>query len=134
MLRWIKTKNVEGENSVEFPIFEIEDSSDENVITKESHPKETTITGNDFKLRRSSRNVGPPQLYGKSWYIDIIDENDNQPGSSKTPYHWTKLTVRALLHQSVQRIPRISRLLPLTSNRKNVHPARRSHHPQNKSL
>ena len=80
-----KTKKVEGENSFEFPIFEIEDSSDENVITKESHPKETTITGNDFKLRRSSRNVGPPQFYGKRLYIDNIDENDNQLGSSKNP-------------------------------------------------
>ena len=80
-----KTKKVEGENSVEFPIFKIEDSSDENVTTKESHPKETTITGNDSILRRSSRNVGPPQFYGKRLYIDIKDENDNQPGSSKNP-------------------------------------------------
>ena len=43
-----KTKKVERENLVDFPIFEIEDSSDDNVTTKESHPKETTITGNDF--------------------------------------------------------------------------------------
>ena len=80
-----KTKKVEGENSVDIPIFEIEDSSDENVTNKESHPKEITITGNDFILRSSSRNVGPPQFYGKRLYIDIIDENDNQPGSSKNP-------------------------------------------------
>ena len=47
------TKETEGENPVEFPIFEIEDSSDENAITEERHPKETIITGNDFKLRHS---------------------------------------------------------------------------------
>ena len=80
-----KTKKVEGENPIDFPIFEIENSSYENVIFKESHPKETAITGTDFKLGRSSRNVGPPQFYGKRLYIDILDENDNQPGSSKKP-------------------------------------------------
>ena len=59
------------------------DFSDDNATIKDSQPKETTITGNDFKLRCSSRNVGPPQFYGKRLYIDIIDENDNQPSSSK---------------------------------------------------
>ena len=79
------TKESEGENPVEFPIFEIEDSSDENTNTEERHPKETIITGNDFKLRRSSRNVEPLQFYGKRLYIDIIDEKENQPGSAKNP-------------------------------------------------
>ena len=78
-------KEPEGENPVEFPIFEIEDSSDEITITEERHPKENTITGNDFQLRRSSRNVGPPQFYGKRFYIDIIDEIKNQPGSANNP-------------------------------------------------
>ena len=79
------TKESEGENPVEFPIFEIEDSSDENAITEERLPKETIITGNDFILRRSSRNVGPLKFYGKRLYIDIIDEKENQPGSAKNP-------------------------------------------------
>ena len=79
------TKEPEGENPVEFPVFEIGDSSDEITISEERHPKEITITGNDFKLKRSSRNVGPPQLYGKRYYIDIIDEIKNQPGSANNP-------------------------------------------------
>ena len=78
-------EGIGGRNPIEFPVFEIKDSSDENAITEERHPKETIITGNDFKLRRSSRNVGPPQFYGKRLYIDIIDENENQPGSAKNP-------------------------------------------------
>ena len=43
------TKESEGENPIEFPIFEIEDSSDENSITEERHPKDTICTGKDFK-------------------------------------------------------------------------------------
>ena len=76
------TKEPEGENPVEFPVFEIEDSSDEITISEERHPKEITITGNDFKLRHSSRNVAPPQFYGKRYYIDFIDEIENKPGSA----------------------------------------------------
>ena len=72
-----KRKKEEGENLVDFPIFEIADSSDDNATTKDIHPKETTITGNDYILRRSSQNVGPPQFYGKKLYIDVIDEKDN---------------------------------------------------------
>ena len=79
------TKAPEGENSVEFPVFEIEESSDEIATSEERHPKEITITGKEFKLRRSSRNVGPPQFYGKRYYIDIIDEFENQPGSANNP-------------------------------------------------
>ena len=79
------TKKLEGENLVEFPVFETEDSSDEITITEERHPKDNTITGNDFKLRHSCRNVGPPQFYGKRFYIDFIDEIENQPGSANNP-------------------------------------------------
>ena len=79
------TKALEGENPVEFPVFEIEDSSNESATSEEKHPKEITITGNEFKLRRSSRNVGPPQFYGKRYYIDVTDEFQNQPGSANNP-------------------------------------------------
>ena len=78
-------KKVEGDNSVDFRIFEIADSLDDNTTTKDIHPKETTTTGNDFILRCSSQNAKPPQIEGKRLYIDIIDQNDNQPGSSKNP-------------------------------------------------
>ena len=79
------TKALEGENPVKFPVYEIEDSSDEIATSEERHPKEIIITGNEFKFRRSSRNVGPPQFYGKRYYIDIIDEFENQPGSANNP-------------------------------------------------
>ena len=52
-----KRKKVEGDNSVDFPIFEIADSSDDNATTRDNQAEETTISGNDFNLRRSSRNV-----------------------------------------------------------------------------
>ena len=78
------TKPLVGEKPVDFPVFEIEDSSDENGTSEERHPKETTTTGNELILR-SSRNVGPPQFYGKRYYIDIIDELENQPGSAINP-------------------------------------------------
>ena len=38
------TKAPEGENPVEFPVFEIEDSSDEIATSDEKHPKEIIIT------------------------------------------------------------------------------------------
>ena len=79
------TKPLVGEKPVDFPVFEIEDSSDEIGTSEERHPKETTTTGNELILRRSSRNVGPPQFYGKRYYIDIIDELENQPGSAINP-------------------------------------------------
>ena len=75
-------KALEGENPVEFPVFEIEESSNESATSEERHPKENTITGNEFKLRRSSQNFGHPQFYGKRYYIDIIDKFENQPGSA----------------------------------------------------
>ena len=79
------TKALEGENPVEFRVFEIEDPFDQIATSEEKHPKEITITGNEFKLRRSSRNVCPPQFHGKRYYIDIIDEFKNQPGSANNP-------------------------------------------------
>ena len=99
------TKESEGENPIEFPVFEIEDSSDENAITEERHPKETVITGNDFKLRQSSRNVGPPQFYGKRLYIDIIDENENQPGSAENPIPLDENDSSGTLTQTITRNP-----------------------------
>ena len=42
-------RKVEGDKSVDFPIFEIVESSDENATVRETQPKETINTGNDFK-------------------------------------------------------------------------------------
>ena len=78
-------KKVEGDKSVDFPIYEIVDSSDDNATIQGTGPEEISTTGNDLKLRRSSRNVGSPQFYGKRFYIDIIDDRDNQPGSALNP-------------------------------------------------
>ena len=99
------TKELEGENPIEFPVFEIEDTSDENAITEERHPKEIIITGNDFKLRRSNRNVGPPQFYGKRLYIDIIDENENQPSSAKNPIPLDENDSSGTITQTITRKP-----------------------------
>ena len=99
------TKEAEGENPVEFLVFEIEDSSEENVDTEERHPKETIINGNDFKLRRSSRNVGPPKFYGKRFYIDIIDEIENHPGSAKNPIPLDENNSSDTLTQTITRNP-----------------------------
>ena len=99
------TKEAEVENPVEFPVFKIEYSSEENVVTEERHPKETIITGNDCKLRRSSRNVGPPKFYGKRFYIDIIDEIKNHPGSAKNPIPLDENDSSDTLTQTITRNP-----------------------------
>ena len=78
-------RKVEGDKLVDFPIFEIVDSSDDNATVEETQPEETINTGNDFKLRRSSRNVGPTHFYGKRFYKDIIDETDYKLGSARNP-------------------------------------------------
>ena len=70
---------------VGFPFFEIVDSSDDNATFQETQPEETTNTGNDFKLSRSSRNVGPPQIYDKRFYIGIVVETDYKPGPATNP-------------------------------------------------
>ena len=55
----------EGDKFVDFPNYEIVDSSDDNATTQGPRSEEITTTGNELKLRRSSRNLGPPQFYGK---------------------------------------------------------------------
>ena len=54
-----------GDKSVDFPIYEIVDSSDNNATTQEPRLEYLSTTGSEFKLRRSGRNVGPPQFDGK---------------------------------------------------------------------
>ena len=75
-------KKLEGDKSVDFRIYEIVDSSDDNATTQGPRSKEISTTGNEFKLRRSSRNLGPPQFYSKRFYMDIIHDRINQPGSA----------------------------------------------------
>ena len=70
--------------SVNFPSYEIVDSSEDNIASQELWSEEITTIGNKFKLRRSSRNLGTPQFYDERLYIDII-ENKNQPGSAQNP-------------------------------------------------
>ena len=76
---------MEGDKSVDFTTYEIGDSSDDNGTTQGPRPEEISTTGDELKLRRSRCNVGPPQFYGKRFYIDIIDDRDNQPGSALKP-------------------------------------------------
>ena len=54
-----------GDKLVDFPIYDIVDSSDDNATTQGLRSEEISTSGNEFKLRRSSRNVGPPQFCGK---------------------------------------------------------------------
>ena len=55
---------VKGDKSDDFLNYEIFDSSHDNAATQGPRSEEIITTGTDFKLRRSSRNVGPPQFYG----------------------------------------------------------------------
>ena len=65
---------------VDFKISEIIDFLEESLANQESCSSNNT-TGNEFKLRR----VGPPQLYRKRLYMDIIDSQDNQPVTASKP-------------------------------------------------
>ena len=76
---------MEGDKWVDFPIYEIVDSSDDIATTQGTRLEKISTTGNEFKLRRSSRNVGPPHFDGKRFYVDIIDDKDNQIGSALNP-------------------------------------------------
>ena len=76
---------MEGDKSVDFPIYEIVDSSDDIATTQGTRLEKISTTGNEFKLRRTSRNVGPPHFDGKRFYVDIIDDRDNQIGSALNP-------------------------------------------------
>ena len=98
-------RKVERDKSVDLPIFEIVDSSDDNATVKETQPEETINTGNGFKLRRSSRNVGPLQFYGKRFYIDIIDETDYKPGSARNPISFDDNDRSGLTSGNINRNP-----------------------------
>ena len=71
------------ENSImNFPVYEILDSSDEAVPTTMSPLK----LGNDPPIiRRSSRNVGTPKFYGKRYFIDVVDLPQVTSGSASNP-------------------------------------------------
>ena len=56
-----KQKTSQKDATVGFPIYEITDSSEKNAAVQESS-NNNNITGNEFELRRSWRNVGPPLL------------------------------------------------------------------------
>ena len=59
------------ENSIiNFPAYEIVDSSDESVPTSKSPPK---LSNGPPIIRRSIRNVGPPKFYGKRYFIAVVD-------------------------------------------------------------
>ena len=74
-----------GDKSVNFPIYEIVDSSDDNTTTQGPRREEISTTGNQLKLRHSSRNVGPPQFHGKRFYIDIVEDKESQYRSAINP-------------------------------------------------
>ena len=69
------------EPSINVPIFEIVDSSDEAPIEQPT----TANSGNETFLSRSSQNLGPPKIHSKRHYIDFIQQFDKTSGSASNP-------------------------------------------------
>ena len=66
----------------DFPVYEIVDSADD--ITPTTVP--STKPGNDPPIiRRSSRNVEPPKIYGKRFFVDVVDLPQATSGSASNP-------------------------------------------------
>ena len=66
----------------DFPVYEIVDSADNTTPTIDPSNKR----GNDPRIiRSSSRNVGPPNFYGKRFFIDVVDLPQATSGSASNP-------------------------------------------------
>ena len=75
--------NPTDNNSVtDFPVYEINDSSDECTVLTDPTTKSGKITPT---VRRSGRNVGPPKFYGKRYFIDAVDNIQETSGSATDP-------------------------------------------------
>ena len=75
------TSQAEKNTLTDFPFYEIVDSADDSTPTTVP----STKLGNDPPIiRRSSRNVGPPKLYCKKFFIDV-DLSQATSGSASNP-------------------------------------------------
>ena len=75
--------NPTDNNSVtDFPVYEINDSSDECTVLTDPTTKSGKITPT---IRRSGRNVGPPKFNGKRYFIDAVDNIQETSGSATDP-------------------------------------------------
>ena len=72
------TTPINEDSPVNFPIYEIVDSSDEAL----PKPKSTLKPGNEPPVRRSNRNMGPPKFYGKRY---VVDESQVASGTALNP-------------------------------------------------
>ena len=87
------TQNISRNPSMNFPIYEVVDSS-EGVTreqTKSSHTGNVTLMIM-VKLTRSSRIVVPSKLYDKRLFVDILDQRQNVPGQQRTPFYWNTIS------------------------------------------
>ena len=78
-----KTTATRGEYPpVNFPIYEIVDSSDGAT----SNHQPSLNSRSEPLLRQSKRNVGPPKIYDKLYFIDVIDQLEETSGSASSDY------------------------------------------------
>ena len=76
------TNPAEKDTLTDFPVYEIVDTADESTPTTVP----STKPGNDPRfIRCSSRNVGPPKLYCKRSFIDVVDSPRVTSGSASNP-------------------------------------------------
>ena len=72
----------ETDSNINFPVYEISDSTDECAISNSP----AIIPGKiPATIRRSSRNVGPPKFYGKRYFIDAVESVQEASGSAAEP-------------------------------------------------
>ena len=72
----------ETDSNINFPVYEISDSTDECAISNSP----AIIPGKiPTTIRRSSRNVGPPKFYGKRYFIDAVESVQEASGSAAEP-------------------------------------------------
>ena len=75
------TTPLNEDSPVNFPIYEIVDSTDEAL----PKPKSTHTPVNEPPVSRSNRNVGRPKLFGKRYFIDVVDEPQVVSGMASNP-------------------------------------------------
>ena len=73
---------MEEDTTTNFLVYEIVHSSDEAISATEPPTKSGNVS---FIIRRSSRNVGPPKFYAKTYFIDVVDLLQATSGSASNP-------------------------------------------------
>ena len=72
----------DNDSTTDFPVYEISDSTDECAIP----PNPTILSGKiSPAIRRSGRNVGPPNFYGQRYFIDAVENVQEASGYAADP-------------------------------------------------